>query len=47
VDGMRQLFFANSVGIYSLGVDILGLAIFSLFFIIVGIVVAMRSLKEK
>jgi len=47
VDGMRQLFFSGSVGIYSLGVDILGLALFSGFFITLGIFVAMRALKEK
>jgi ABC-2 type transport system permease protein len=47
VDGMRQLFFHGSTGIYSLSVDIIGLAAFSAVFITLGIVVAMRSLKEK
>jgi ABC-2 type transport system permease protein len=47
VDGIRQLMFSGSVGIYSLGVDILGLAVFSAIFITIGIVVAMRALKEK
>jgi ABC-2 type transport system permease protein len=47
VDGIRQLMFSGSTGIYSLGVDILGLVIFAVAFIIIGILVAMRSLKEK
>jgi ABC-2 type transport system permease protein len=47
VDGMRQLMFSGSVGIYSLSVDILGLLVFSAIFIVLGIVVAMRALKEK
>jgi ABC-2 type transport system permease protein len=47
VDGMRQLLFAGSVGIYPLWVDILGLLAFSVVLVIIGIVVAMRALKEK
>ena len=47
VDGIRQLMFAGSVGIYPLAVDILGLVVFSVVFITLGIVVAMRALKEK
>jgi ABC-2 type transport system permease protein len=47
VDGMRQLFFSGSTGIYSLAVDVAGLALFSFFFIVLGIFVAMRALKEK
>lgn len=47
VDGIRQLMFSGSVGIHPLMVDILGLAVFSAVFITLGIVVAMRALKEK
>ena len=47
VDGMRQLLFAGSVGIYSLEVDILGLLAFSVTLVAIGILVAMRALKEK
>jgi ABC-2 type transport system permease protein len=47
VDGIRQLMFSGSVGIHPLIVDILGLAVFSGVFIIIGIAVAMRALKEK
>ncbi|OPY33106.1 MAG: ABC-2 type transporter [Methanomassiliicoccales archaeon PtaU1.Bin124] len=47
VDGMRQLLFAGSEGIYPIGVDILGLLAFSLVLVSLGIVVAMRALKEK
>jgi ABC-2 type transport system permease protein len=47
VDGMRQLMFSGSTGMYSLGVDILGLLVFSVVFIVLGIFVAMRALKEK
>jgi ABC-2 type transport system permease protein len=47
VDGIRQLMFSNSVGIHSLEVDILGLLAFSVVFITIGILVAMRALKEK
>jgi ABC-2 type transport system permease protein len=47
VDGMRQLLFSGSVGIYPLWVDIIGLLAFSVVLVIIGIVVAMRALKEK
>jgi ABC-2 type transport system permease protein len=47
VDGMRQLMFSGSEGIYPLSVDILGLVVFSGVLITLGIFVAMRSLKEK
>jgi ABC-2 type transport system permease protein len=47
VDGMRQLLFAGSVGIYPLEVDIIGLLVFSVVLVTIGIVVAMRALKEK
>jgi ABC-2 type transport system permease protein len=47
VDGIRQLMFSGYVGIYSLGVDIIGLVAFAAVFITLGIVVAMRALKEK
>jgi ABC-2 type transport system permease protein len=47
VDGMRQLLFAGSVGIYPLWVDIVGLLAFSFVLVVIGIVVAMRALKEK
>jgi ABC-type polysaccharide/polyol phosphate export permease len=47
VDGMRQLLFAGSVGIYPLEVDIIGLLAFSIVLVTIGIVVAMRALKEK
>lgn len=47
VDGIRQLVFEGSQGIYPLSVDIVGLGFFSGFFIVVGIIVAMRALKEK
>jgi ABC-2 type transport system permease protein len=47
VDGIRQLMFSGSSGIYSLSTDVLGLLAFSVVFIILGIFVAMRALKEK
>ena len=47
VDGIRQLLFSGSVGIYPLATDILGLVAFSAVFITLGIFVAMRALKEK
>ena len=47
VDGMRQLLFSGSVGIYPLWVDIMSLLAFSVVLVIIGIVVAMRALKEK
>lgn len=47
VDGMRQLVFSGSVGIYPLWVDIMGLLAFSVVLVIIGILVAMRALKEK
>lgn len=47
VDGMRQLMFAGSIGIHSLEVDILGLLAFSVSLVVIGILVAMRALKEK
>ncbi len=47
VDGMRQLLFSGSVGIYSLEVDIIGLLVFSVTLVVIGIIVAMRALKEK
>ncbi len=47
VDGMRQLLFSGSLGIYPLAVDILGLLVFSAVFVTIGIIVAMRALREK
>jgi len=47
VDGMRQLLFSGAAGIYSLEVDILGLLAFSVTLVAIGIMVAMRALKEK
>ncbi|MCX6650544.1 MAG: ABC transporter permease [Methanomassiliicoccales archaeon] len=47
VDGMRQLLFSGSVGIYPLATDIIGLTAFAAVFVTLGILVAMRALKEK
>jgi len=47
VDGIRQLMFSGSSGICPLSTDILGLLVFSVVFIILGIFIAMRALKEK
>ncbi len=47
VDGMRQLLFSGSEGIYPLATDIIGLMAFAGVFITLGILVAMRALREK
>jgi ABC-2 type transport system permease protein len=44
-DGLRQVCFENAVSIHSLGFDVIGLAVFSLIFVAIGIVVAIKVLK--
>jgi len=46
VDGIRQLVFTGSSSIYSLEWDIIGLLIFSLMFVLLGVLMARRALKE-